>query len=155
MLTPDSPKYSEIFAQITEKTYTLLGFSGNAVVEIDFVSKQEIKNLNKETRNVDKVTDVLSYPSLTEIKDFCKENYPYDYDEERNAVMIGNIVICEDVAKEQAIEYGHSEERETCYLFTHGLLHLLGYDHEKDEDKKVMRAKEEEILSALGIVRNE
>ncbi len=153
MLVVDTPKYNEIFTKIAEKAYTILEFSGNAIVEVDFVSKDEIRSLNASTRQIDKVTDVLSYPSLYEITAFTKANYPFEYDEDRKGVNIGNIVICEDVAKEQAQEYGHSEERETCYLFTHGLMHLLGYDHIEEEDKNEMRAREEEVLSALGISR--
>ena len=68
-------------------------------------------------------------------------------------VMLGSIVICREVAERQAEEYGHSAVREMTYLFVHGLLHLLGYDHEKEEDKALMRAKEEEVLSAIGINR--
>lgn len=155
MLVVDTPKYNEIFEKIAEKTYTILGFSGNAIVEVDFVSKDEIRSLNARTRQIDKVTDVLSYPLLYEITAFTKENYPFEYDEESGAVNIGNIVICEEVASEQAKEFGHSEERETCYLFTHGLMHLLGYDHIEEEDKKEMRAQEEKVLLALGISREQ
>lgn len=155
MLISDTTKYEEIFNKIAAKAYELLPLTGEGVVEVDFVSKEEIRNLNRDTRSVDKTTDVLSYPSLDKIEALTAENYPYDYDEERKAVNIGNIVICEDVAREQAAEYGHSEEREVCYLFTHGLMHLLGYDHIEENDKAVMRAKEETVLSALGIVRSE
>ena len=70
-------------------------------------------------------------------------------------VPLGDVVICMDKIREQAEEFGHSEERETVYLFTHSVLHLLGYDHEEDEDRRKMRAREEEIMESLGISRQE
>jgi probable rRNA maturation factor len=119
--------------------------------EIEFVSEEEIRDLNRDTRGMDKVTDVLSYPALDEIMPFTATNYPFEYNAQSKSVALGNIVICEAVAKSQAIEYGHSEEREKAYLFLHGLLHLLGYDHMVEEDKVIMRAKEEEALSAINL----
>ncbi|MBQ8882921.1 MAG: rRNA maturation RNase YbeY [Clostridia bacterium] len=145
----------EIFDRIATQTYQTLNLSGDGAVEVCFVSKQQIRDLNAQTRNIDKVTDVLSYPALDEIVGLTKENYPYEYDDEIGAVQIGSIVICSEVALEQANEYGHSVERENCYLFTHGLLHLLGYDHIEENDRAIMREKEEEILGKLGITRSE
>lgn len=139
------------FKRAADETFTALGLIGEAAVEVEFVSKEEIRQLNARTREVDKVTDVLSYPMLDEIKEFIPENYPYDSEEGK--VMLGSIVICGDVAEEQAKEYGHSVTREQTYLFVHGLLHLLGYDHIEEEDRAVMREKEERILSAIGICR--
>lgn len=133
--------------------FSTLKLSGNASVELIIMDEDEIHNLNKETRGIDKSTDVLSYPNLTNIMPFTKENYPFDYDEETGSVFLGSIAICEQIALRQAEEYGHSAERERGYLFLHGLLHLLGYDHMEDEDKKIMRSREEEILSALGVNR--
>jgi probable rRNA maturation factor len=103
---------------------------------------------------MDKVTDVLSYPSLDGIKGqaLAKADYPFDIDEE-GKLVIGSIVICCQRAKEQAEEYGHSYERELHYLIVHGVMHCLGYDHIEDEDRAEMREKEEFILGKLGIVR--
>ena len=112
-----------------------------------------MRALNKRTRGVDNSTDVLSYPALDEIHPFTYENYPFEYDDYNNGVMLGSIVICREVAEEQAAEYGHSVTREMTYLFLHGLLHLLGYDHEKEEDKRIMRDTEEKVLGAIGINR--
>lgn len=142
-----------LFDLIAERTFVTLGLSGDAGVELVFASEDEIHKLNLETRNVDCSTDVLSYPNLEEIKPFTKENYPFDYDEESGLVLLGSIVICEPIAKKQALEYGHSSEREEGYLFLHGLLHLLGYDHIDENDKIKMRSREEEILTALGVTR--
>ena len=123
-------------------------------IELIFVDEEEIRRLNNETRNIDKVTDVLSYPSLEDIKGqpLSEEDYPFEIDEEGN-LLIGSIAICCQRAKEQAEEYGHSYERELHYLIVHGIMHCLGYDHIEDEDRAEMREKEEYILGKLGITR--
>ena len=123
-------------------------------VEVVFVDGEEIRRLNRKMRNMDKVTDVLSFPTLDGIKGqaVCGEDYPYEIDEEGNLV-IGSIAICCERAKEQAEEYGHSYKRELHYLLVHGIMHCLGYDHMTEEEKAEMREKEEYILSKLGIVR--
>jgi len=123
-------------------------------VEFTFVDGEEIRRLNRETRNVDKVTDVLSYPTLDGIKGkpLKKKDHLFDVDEEGN-LFVGSVVVCCDRAREQAEEYGHSYERELHYLLTHGVMHCLGYDHETDEEKAEMREQEERILSKMGITR--
>lgn len=107
----------------------------NVSISLSFVSKDKIKKLNKEFRNVDKVTDVLSFP-MYEGK---IPNLP--------EIELGDVVICMDKIKAQAKEFGHSEERETYYLFVHSMLHLLGYDHMNEKEKKKMRAMEEKVLA--------
>ena len=143
----------ELLSQVAAAAYDTLGLSGEANVELIFLDEEEMRSLNRETRGIDKCTDVLSYPSLMEIKPFTEDNYPLDYDRDNKAVFLGSIVICESVAAKQAEEYGHSVTRERAYLFLHGLLHLLGYDHIEDADKEVMRAKEEQVLSKMGVNR--
>lgn len=140
---------------IADCAYKNLKQRTNLYVELDIVSADEIKELNRDNRLIDAVTDVLSFPMLDGIrgKTVLKKDFPYDYDEDEKAVFLGSIAICADRAKEQAEEYGHSFERELSYLFVHGLLHLFGYDHMTDEDKKQMREKEEQILLLLGIQR--
>ncbi len=154
MIKIDSEIEIPLFEKVSKTTFDVLALSGDCCVEVDFVTEEEIRELNFNTRNVDKVTDVLSYPALNEIVPFTADNYPYEYNEQSKSVGLGSIVICEAVAKSQAQEYGHSEEREKAYLFLHGLLHLLGYDHIEEDDKKIMREKEEEILNRLGITRD-
>lgn len=124
------------------------------VVEIVTVDKDTIRDLNCRFRNIDRVTDVLSFPTLDGIrgKELKLADYPFDTDGEGN-LCLGSIAICEEVAKEQAEEYGHSEDREFYYLATHGICHLLGYDHMTDEDKLQMRQKEESVMAKLGLVR--
>ncbi len=122
--------------------------------EIIITDEAEIRHLNAEARGIDAVTDVLSFPSLDGIrgKALKKADFPFEVDEDGN-IFLGSIVICEKRAREQAEEYGHSYMRELHYLAVHGLWHLLGYDHMTEEDKPEMRAKEEKILSKLGITR--
>lgn len=114
----------------------------NAIFNIIFVSNEEIHNINKEYRNIDRVTDVISF-ALEDNKDIV-------YDDFR---LLGDIYIAIDVAYDQAVEYNHSREREVCFLATHGLLHLLGYDHMKEEDEKEMFGLQEELLNAYEIKR--
>jgi len=123
--------------------------------EIVAVDEEEIRRLNREIRGVDSVTDVLSFPSLDNIfgKKIIKSEHPYDTDESGN-LFIGSIAICTARAKEQAEEFGHSFEREFNYLAAHGICHLLGYDHIEEEDKKVMRALEEKVLSKMRLERS-
>ena len=125
-------------------------------VELVFVDGEEIQRLNRELRNMDKVTDVLSFPTLDGIKgeELHGEEFPYEIDEE-GRLLIGSIAICCDRAREQAKEYGHSYNRELHYLIVHGIMHCLGYDHITDEDKAEMRIQEESILQKLGITRGE
>lgn len=124
------------------------------IVEIIIVDKLTIRDLNSRFRNIDRVTDVLSFPTLDGIrgKELKLADYPFDTDDEGN-LCLGSIAICQEVANEQAEEYGHSVDREFYYLATHGVCHLLGYDHMTDEDKAQMREKEEKVMAKLGLVR--
>lgn len=112
-------------------------------ISVSFVEAEEIKRLNAEYRQVDSVTDVLSFPQFDDMSDIPEEG----------EICLGDVVICRQRAEEQAEEFGHSFEREIIYLFTHSILHLLGYDHMTDEDKSEMRAREEEVMEYLGIGR--
>ena len=124
-------------------------------VNVDFVSKHKIHKINKLTRAVDKPTDVLSFPLLENVfnKEINNITFPFDTDKETGEILLGDILICTSIARKQAKEYGHSVQREIYYLALHGLLHLLGYDHEKEDDKKLMRETEEKILLSLKIER--
>ena len=113
-------------------------------VSVTFVSMEEIHELNLQYREVDSPTDVLSFPQFWDLEDDIPEVGP---------IELGDVIICKDKAEEQAKEFGHSFEREIIYLFTHSILHLLGYDHMEEDEKAVMRAREEEIMDYLGIPR--
>ncbi len=119
----------------------------NISLSVSIVDGESIRQLNSEYRGVDSVTDVLSFPQ------FDSEEELRDWDMEDEELMIGDVVICTDRAREQAEEFGHSYERELIYLFVHSLFHLFGYDHMEEEDKKLMRSKEEKIMSGLGLDR--
>ena len=116
-------------------------------VSVTFVSPGEIHSLNKEYRGVDRVTDVLSFPQFGSADEIGEEIDNVGF------CMIGDVVICADKAAEQAEEYGHSYERELIYLFVHSILHLFGYDHMQEDEKKEMREREEEVMDLLGIPR--
>ena len=118
-----------------------------AEVSVSFVTADEIKSLNREYRGVDSVTDVLSFPQFDSVDDLI------DMQEETGVAELGDVVICMERALSQAEEFGHPLKREVIYLFVHSILHLLGYDHMEEEDKKEMRAREEEVMDELGIVR--
>jgi probable rRNA maturation factor len=112
-----------------------------------------IKELNNKHRGIDDKTDVLSFPMLESIAPGEVIVNEYDKDPENQEIMLGDIVISFEKAKEQSEDFGHSLERELCYLAVHSVLHLFGYDHINENDKKIMRIKEEEILSQLGVKR--
>ncbi len=141
---------------LANSVYSALKQKINLSAEITFCTPEEIREINKNERGKDAVTDVLSFPSLNLIAGevIKKKNYPFDVDPETNGIFIGSIIICTERAKEQAQEYGHSLSREFYYLAVHGLLHLFGFDHEVESDKAVMREMEEEILAVIGAVRN-
>ena len=147
----DLPRADEVCRAVAKE----LGQTENLYAELTAVSSQRIRKINKETRGVDAVTDVLSFPSLEGVrgKKVEKKDFPFDYDEDKKAVFIGSIVISMNRVKSQAKKFGHSEERETYYLITHALLHLFGYDHLNDADKAEMRRKEETIMDRIGIKR--
>ena len=131
--------------------------AGDALLsaELVFTDEEGIRALNARERGKDAVTDVLSFPNLEGIckKPLMQADYPFDTDEE-GRVFLGSVVICRARAAEQAEEYGHSLRRELYYLTVHGLCHLLGYDHEREEDKKEMREQEEAVLSEIGAGRD-
>ena len=114
-------------------------------ISVSFVDKKEIQELNKVYRNNDSVTDVLSFPQYCD--DIRNDDIGY--------LLLGDVVICTDKAREQAEEFGHSFERELIYLFVHSVFHLLGHDHMSDDQKKIMRQAEEEVMSRLDLSRDQ
>ncbi len=119
-------------------------------ISIQSASKEEIKKINKEYRNIDKETDVLSFPifDVNEIRNISEQK---DESKKLKEIELGDIILCLDVIKLQSIMYNTGILRETLYMITHGVCHLLGFDHIKEEDKVVMRNLEEKILSYLGV----
>ncbi|AEB76496.1 rRNA maturation RNase YbeY [Clostridium botulinum] len=130
----------------------------NTEVSVIFIDNSTIKEINKETRDIDKVTDVLSFPMLDYLQGkIYKETYKdYEFDAsylDEGELVLGDIVLSLERAEEQSKDFGHSFLREVCYLTVHSVLHLLGYDHMEEEDKVRMRKREEEILEKFSIVR--
>ena len=151
----ESGEFPEENAKALEKAMD--GFVDSDIplaVEFIFTDEEEIRRLNRETRNTDKVTDVLSFPALDSIKGKAlkKRDFPLEIDDEGN-LLIGSVAVCVKRAEEQAEEYGHSYQRELHYLLVHGIMHCLGYDHLTDEERAEMREREEFILAKLGISR--
>jgi len=130
-------------------------------VSLSFVGPEEIRALNREYRDTDRVTDVLSFPLSEAVRDdygdFLSMREELSKNGEKNAEIgdfeLGDIVINKQQAEKQAKEYGHSVEREIVYLATHSVFHLLGYDHMTEADRNIMREKEEAVMEQLGITR--
>lgn len=124
-------------------------------ITISFLTEEEIREVNLKSRNINQITDVLSFPYLNGI--FGKKILLKDHKEDINpftkCLMLGEINICLERAKEQAKNFGHCYQRECGYLALHGFLHIIGYDHLTEEDKTIMREAEEEILNSLNILR--
>ena len=121
------------------------GVNDNTEVSVTIVDNEEIRKINNKFRNIDRATDVLSFPLI----DFDNESLP----EDGSKIYLGDIIISIERAKEQAKEYGHSLDREIGFLTAHSMLHLLGYDHMVPEEEKEMFAQQEEILNNLGLRR--
>ena len=137
--------------EIAKAVYDTLRQVDNLKAEIIYMNESDMQALNKETRGIDKVTDVLSYPTLDGIKGKILKKEDYLTALDGRYIFIGSIVLCKQKIKEQALEYGHSKEVEQRYLIVHGLMHLLGYDHMEESDKREMRAKEKQALKRLGV----
>lgn len=115
---------------------------------VTIVDKDEILELNREYREKDRVTDVLSFPQFGGHDELLE-----DLLDDETETLIGDVVICYDVAASQAEEYGTGLTREMLYLFVHSVMHLFGYDHMEEDEKAVMRKREEEVLSIIGLQR--
>lgn len=147
-----SPEIIETIKTVIDKTLEFENCDFEAEVSVTIVDNETIREINRENRDIDKATDVLSFPML-----YFDENgdiIDSDYDLDGESILLGDIVISAERAMEQAKEYGHSFRREVAFLTVHSMLHLLGYDHVDDpEGERIMFGKQEEILLELGISR--
>ena len=142
-------EYEDIINKVINECFTNEGRDGlKLYVSITLTVPEVIHRLNKEFRQIDRPTDVLSFPMFEpdEIKEMINEN-------SENEDILGDMVISIPQVEVQAKEYGHSFLRELSYMVVHSFYHLMGYDHIEEEDKKKMRAKEDEILNRLNITR--
>ncbi|KYO65171.1 rRNA maturation RNase YbeY [Thermovenabulum gondwanense] len=140
----------EIIKKVLMKALEIHGESG-VEVSVVLVDNEYIRELNRIYRGKDEPTDVLSF-AMREGEDEIEDEIGEELGENE---LLGDIVISCEKAKSQAEEYGHSFQREIGYLAVHGILHLLGYDHETEEEKQEMRSREEEVLSSIGLVRED
>ena len=146
-------KYEYVIKRVVEQCFKEENMEDSKLyISITLTTPEQIHVLNKEYRNVDRATDVLSFPMFekNEIDEIVAKR-------EKNKLPepLGDIVISLEKVGEQAEEYGHSFERELSYMVVHGFYHVMGYDHIKEEDKAIMRPKEEKVLNKLGITRED
>lgn len=133
-------RYRRDFEMIVQRASGIIEIPEGGCLSVIYVDPEQIHEINKEYRGIDWPTDVISFALMDEEDD-------YEVKEEEN--QLGDIFINVRAISDQAVEYGHSLRREVCFLFTHGLLHLLGYDHMNEEEEKEMFALQDEILDAL------
>lgn len=146
---------SVIAQKVVNEVLRIKGISLEEVdIDITIVDDETIRELNRDNRGIDKVTDVLSFPNVDIVLPFNLGDYDeYDLNPETGALNLGDIIIARNVMVANASEYGHSATRECAFLVTHGMLHLLGYDHIEEADRMEMRRNEEEVLNNLGFTR--
>ena len=148
----EKKEYESIIKRVVEQWFKKEKLEDSKLyISITLTTPEHIHEINKQYRDVDKETDVLSFPMFekNELENKIK-NQNFEHED-----VLGDIVISIEKVKGQAQEYGHSFEREFSYMIVHGFYHLMGYDHIKEEDKIKMRPKEENILNKLGIRRDE
>ena len=146
----ENAKYEEIIEKVIKKCFEVENLIDSQLyISITLTNPENIHKINKEYRDVDKPTDVLSFP-MFEKEEIDKKIAEKDFEYED---VLGDIVISIEQVQNQAEEYGHGFEREFAYMIVHGFYHLMGYDHVVEEDKLIMRQKEENILNSLEITR--
>lgn len=141
--------YSELIKRVVEKCFEVENLlKSKLYISITLTTPNNIRRINKEYRQIDKETDVLSFPMFekNEIEHFRKEEALFEE-------ALGDIIVSIERVKEQAEDYGHSFERELAYMIVHGFYHLMGEDHIEEEDRVQMREKEEKVLKLLDITR--
>lgn len=151
----ENSTFEKLIQQVVEKCFVEEKLENtNMYLNVILTEQNNIREANKKYRNIDKETDVLSFPmfekyEINEIINNSQSNNSNNIEE-----VLGDIIISIPRVKEQALEYGHSVERELSYMVVHGFYHIMGYDHMNETEKKEMRLKEENILNKLNITRN-
>ena len=145
--------HETLIKTVIEKTLEEQGFLRDCSLSVTITDNENIRDINREYRNIDLPTDVLSFPVL-EFDEFRNpiENIGDVYE---GKILLGDIVVSFERAMEQSEEYGHSFERELGFLICHSVLHLLGHDHENDDERKIMRKHEEAVLSLIKLTRGD
>ena len=146
----EKKEYKEVIEKVLSQCFKEEKLEDSKLcVTVTLTTPKTIQEINKQYRNIDRATDVLSFP-MFEKDELDKKIQENDFE---NEDVLGDIVVSVEKVNEQAIEYGHSFERELSYMIVHGFYHLMGYDHIEEDDKKIMREKEENILKELDITR--
>lgn len=142
-------EYEEVINKVLKECFLVEEMlESNLYISVTLTNPENIRKLNNEYRNIDKETDVLSFPMFEKEEILEMKNCQYEE-------ALGDIVISIERVKEQAVEYGHGFERELAYMVVHGFYHLMGEDHIEEADKLIMRKKEENVLNRLKILREE
>lgn len=152
---PFSFDYKSMAIEVVRTALESENFPFEAELSLFLVSPEEIKNINREYRRIDKVTDVLSFPliSYQSAGDFSHlENEEDNFNPDTGEALLGDIILCVDKVKEQAANYGHSEQREYSFLILHSMLHLFGYDHMEENEAAVMEERQRNILSKCHFI---
>ena len=147
----ENKKYEEIIKRVVEKCFETEKMENSKLyISITLTTPNNIQEINKQYRKIDKATDVLSFPMFEKQEINAKiQSHDFEFED-----VLGDIVISVEQVEAQAQEYGHSFERELAYMVVHGFYHLMGYDHMVEEDKVLMRQKEENVLNILEITRD-
>ena len=146
----ENEEYDKVIKKVVEQCFKEEKLENSKLcLTITLTTPENIQKINKEYRNIDRATDVLSFPMFEKSElDEMIEKQEFEHED-----ILGDLVISIEKVKEQAKEYGHSFERELSYMVVHGFYHVMGYDHIKEEDKAIMRPKEEYVLNKLNITR--
>lgn len=144
----EKEEYNNLISKTLQECFKEEGLlNSNLYISVTLTDEENIRKINKEYRNIDKATDVLSFPM------FEREEISEILNDKDIEYVLGDTIICMPIVEKQAIEYGHGFDREFAYMLVHSFYHLLGYDHIEENDKIEMRAKEENILTRLNILR--
>ena len=149
--------YSELAKEVVDFCLDYVSFPYEAEVNLTLTDNEGIHAINKEFREIDRPTDVLSFPMLDYETpgdfSFLEEEDNNDFNPDTGEALLGDIIISVDKVIEQAESFGHSIEREYAFLITHSMLHLFGYDHMEEDEAKVMEEKQKDILNKMNILR--
>ncbi len=147
-----TPELSLLIKNVCERVMSEEECDFDAQISLTLTDNENIREINNEHRSIDAPTDVLSFPMLEFDDEGQIIDNEFEYDDD--LIMLGDIVISLEKAREQSVEFGHSFTREVAFLVAHSMLHLLGYDHMEEEEERIMCEKQERVLISLGILRS-
>ena len=152
MIKVRTDRFKANFGKLALSANQTLEIEGSVIIDVTFLGEDEMRQLNAETRNIDKVTDVLSYPYIENpCSPFSKSKYPFEYNARSKAVELGCIAVCTSYIERAAKEDQTVYVKDVYRAFTHGILHLMGYDHMTESEYDVMHAMENQIMIKAGL----